>query len=157
MLHVDGSKNVDPGFEQLFHILPALGMARSGYVAVRQFVHQDQRRAAGEGGIKIELRDRAAAVGDMPGRLRRQPGEECRGLLTTMGFCHADQDIEPLGTQALGFGQHGEGFTHARTGAEEDFQLAAMRRGGLFQQAVRIRAQGLVGHLVVPLRVQRQI
>jgi hypothetical protein len=30
-------------------------MARAGRIAVRQLIHQNQRRAAGEGGVEIEL------------------------------------------------------------------------------------------------------
>ncbi len=56
MLNVDGGEHVDAGIQQLFNILPAFGMARAGRVAVRQFVHQDQRRTARQRGIEIEFR-----------------------------------------------------------------------------------------------------
>jgi hypothetical protein len=57
MLNVNRGENIDTGFQQFFNILPAFGVARAWRIAVRQLVHQDKRRTAGEGGIEIELGD----------------------------------------------------------------------------------------------------
>ena len=89
-------------------------------------------------------------MADAPGRLRRQPVKQRRGLFASVGFHHPDKYVEPLRPQPPGLRQHGEGFPDARAGPEENFQLAAMRLCGLFEQPVRIRAHRLVGHLVFP-------
>ena len=70
MLHVNGGKDVDTRFQQLLDILPALWMTRAWRVAVRQFVHQDQRRTAGEGGIEIKFRHQTTAMAGPPGGQR---------------------------------------------------------------------------------------
>ncbi len=119
-------------------------------ITVRQFVHQNKGGAAGEGGVEIELRHQPATMADTARGLRGKPLQQRRGLFTAVGFHHADENIEPLSPQSLSFCQHGEGFPDARAGAEEDFQFATMGFSCLFEQPVRIRAQGLVGHLVFP-------
>ncbi len=150
MLHVDGGKDINARFQQLFNVLPAFGVTRAGGVAVRQLVHQDQCRTAGEGGVQIEFRHQTTTMMNTPGRLGRQPGQQGGGLLATVGFRHADQNIKPLGAQTLRFTEHGEGLADPRAGAEKDFQLAAMGGGSLLQQFVRVRALRLVDHLVFP-------
>ena len=47
MLDVNGSENIYPGLQQFIHILPALWMAGAWRIAVRQLIHQNQRRTAG--------------------------------------------------------------------------------------------------------------
>ncbi|MNE19433.1 hypothetical protein D3C80_1125130 [compost metagenome] len=55
MLDIDGGQHVDTGVQQLFHILPALRMARTVGVTVRQLIHQDQCRVACQRGIEIKF------------------------------------------------------------------------------------------------------
>ena len=64
MLYVDGCQHVDAGIQQLFHILPAFGVARTVSVAVRQFIHQHQRRVARQRGVEIEFMHQPAAMLD---------------------------------------------------------------------------------------------
>ena len=66
VLDVDGRIDVDAGVEQLVDVLPAFRVARAGRVGVREFVDQEQRRAARERGVEIEFAQRAAAVLDFP-------------------------------------------------------------------------------------------
>ena len=150
MLNIHRGEDVNACLKQLLNILPALRMAGAWRIAVRQFVHQDQGRAAGKGGIKIKLRDQPPAMADTLGRLRRQPRQQRSRLFATVGFHHADENIKPLRPKPLGFRQHGEGFPDTRAGAEKNFQLATVGFSRLFKQPVRIRAHGLVGHLVLP-------
>ncbi|MNB91488.1 hypothetical protein D3C75_385690 [compost metagenome] len=75
VLDVNSGKNVNARFEQLLNILPAFGVARAGRIAVRQFVHQDQRRAAGEGGVEIELTHQTPTSVVASGRQDRQAGQ----------------------------------------------------------------------------------
>ncbi|MNE19432.1 hypothetical protein D3C80_1125120 [compost metagenome] len=62
------------------------------------------------------------------------------GFAAAMGFHHADQHVQPLAAQPLGFLQHGVGFAHPGTGAEENLQPTAGLFIGQRQQAVRVRA-----------------
>ena len=55
MLHVERRLDVDARVEQLHHVLPALRVARPGGVRVRELVEQEQRRAAGERCVEVEL------------------------------------------------------------------------------------------------------
>ncbi|MNP62481.1 hypothetical protein D3C76_1577700 [compost metagenome] len=64
---------------------------------MRQFVHQNQGGAAGKGGVEIKLGDQTAAVVDAPSGLCRQPLQQRRCLLASVGFHHANQNIQPLG------------------------------------------------------------
>ena len=48
VLDVDRSEDVDAGGEQFLNVLPALGVATAGGVAVGQFVHQHQGRPGRE-------------------------------------------------------------------------------------------------------------
>ena len=89
-------------------------------------------------------------MADAAGRLGGKPLQQRCRLFTSVGFNHADEYIEPLRPKPLGFRQHGEGFPDTRAGAKENFQFAAMGFSRLFKQPVRIRAHGLVGHLVFP-------
>ena len=146
MLDVDGGEDVDTGFEQFFDVLPAFRVARTRRVAVRQFVHQDQRRTAGQRGIKVKFMDVASAMGNAFLREGAEPLQHGGGIFAAVGFRHADQNIQPLSAQPLRFRQHCPGFAHPGAGAEKHLQLAAMRRSGLLQQTVRVRTQRLVTH-----------
>ena len=146
MLDVDGGEDVDTGFEQFFDVLPAFRVARTRRVAMRQFVHQDQRRAAGQRGIKVKLMDVASAMGNALLREGAKPLQHGGGIFAAVGFRHADQNIQPLSAQPLRFRQHSPGLTHPGAGAEKHLQLAAMRRSGLLQQTVGVRTQRLVTH-----------
>lgn len=139
MLHVDGGNHVDTGIQQLFNVLPALGMARALYVGVRQFIHQDHRRMARQRGVEVEFR-MARPTSGAP-RQHRQSLQQRGGLFTAVGFDHASQHVQPLRTQALRLLQHGVGFPYARTGAEVDFQFTAMAVAVIEQQGIGIGAR----------------
>ena len=121
VLDVYGGKHVDTGIEKLFDILPAFGVARAWRIAVRQFINQDQRRPARQRGIEIEFVDVASTMREAALGEGAEPFQHRRGLFPTVGFRHADQNIQSLGAQPLRFRQHCPGFTDARTGAKEHF------------------------------------
>ena len=147
VLHVDGGDHVDARVQQLVDILPALGMARSLHVGVRQLVHQDHRRMARQRRVQIEL-GMTRAAGGAP-RQHHEPAQQAGGLFPPVRLYHADQHVEPLRAQPLRLLQHGVGFTYPRAGAEVDFQLAAMAVGLLQQQRVGIGAFAFVVHYVL--------
>ena len=55
MLDIQRRVDVDPGRQQLFHILIPLGMPALRRVGVGQFVHQRQLRSARQDGVEIHL------------------------------------------------------------------------------------------------------
>ena len=55
VLHVHGGQHIDACFQQLFDVLPALGVAATRGVAVGQLVDQQKARLACQGGVEVEL------------------------------------------------------------------------------------------------------
>jgi hypothetical protein len=149
MLDVDGGVDVDASIQQLLDVLPALGVARTRRIGVRQLVHQDQRRPAGQGGVEVELLQGGAAILDLPPRQERhhaaQGGhaEQGLGFYPAVGLDKADQKVDALGTLLESRLKHGVGFANASGCTKEDFELAALaaRLVGLHtgQQLVGIR------------------
>ena len=68
MLDVERREDVDAARQQLFDVLPSLGMARSVDVGVRELVDQDQRRTTLERGIEVELGELRALILDFLAR-----------------------------------------------------------------------------------------
>ena len=62
MLDVDGGKDVNTRFQQFFNILPAFRVARAWRITVRQFVHENNRRATGQRRVEIELAEMASVT-----------------------------------------------------------------------------------------------
>ena len=67
VLDVDGGDDVDAGVEQVAHVLPPLGVPRSGDVRVGQLVDEGDLGAAGEHGVEVHLLD-GGARGTSTGR-----------------------------------------------------------------------------------------
>jgi hypothetical protein len=149
MLNVERAVDVDAGCQQFLDVLPALGVARTGEVGMRQFVHQDKTGPARQGGIEIELGQASAAVIDQCRRQHRQAVEQRRRLAATVGLDHACQHVDTVSPQLARRQQHREGLAHACRRAEVDAQLAAALAllVGMYlrQQGIRIGAWG-VGH-----------
>ncbi len=96
MLDVDCGEDIDTGVEQFFDILPALGMPATGGVAVRQFVHQDQRWPPRQRAIEIELPEGPIPVRNFPERQNFQALQQRGGFLATVGFNDAHHHIQTL-------------------------------------------------------------
>ncbi len=119
VLDVNGGKYVNAGFQQLFDVLPAFRMTRAGRVAVRQLIDQNQRRATGQRAVKVKLLYVAPAVGKAALGQGTEPLKHCGRLFASVGFRHANQNIQPLGAQPLRFRQHRPGFTDPGAGAKK--------------------------------------
>src|SRR5262245_12174809 len=97
---------------------------------MRQFVHKDEGRAAGESGVEVELLQGCAAILDLPaGQGRQRPtqcgsSQQCFGFHPAMRFDIADEDIDTLSALFEAGLKHGIGFAHTSCCAEEDFELA---------------------------------
>ncbi len=147
MLDVQRRPDVDAGGQQLLDVLPALGMARARDIGVGAFVHQQEPRPPGQGGVDVELHQGAPAIGDRLSRQDFQPLEQGRGLGSPVGFHHPHQHLGPLRLPPPGLLQHLVGLAHARRHAEKDLEPAAPGPLRFLQQRIRIGATRLVeGH-----------
>ena len=121
-------------------------MARAFHVGMRQFVHQQHGRTAGQRGIEVELRQRVATVRHLAQRQPRQPGQQIGGFGPAVRLDDADHDIGPDLVFALRGVQHRVGFADAGAGAEVDAQPATggTRRpfAELLKKLVRVGARG---------------
>lgn len=70
-------------------------------VAVGEFVHQRQRRAARQQRIEVHFLQHAALVLDAPPWQHLQPGQQHLGLGATMGLDDADDDLDALASPCL--------------------------------------------------------
>ena len=55
MLDIDSGIDIYARFQQFIHILPALGMARTRRIGMRQFVYQDQCRLTLERSVQVKF------------------------------------------------------------------------------------------------------
>ncbi|MNS73633.1 hypothetical protein D3C72_1070800 [compost metagenome] len=140
VLHVECRPHLDAGGQQLLHVLPALGVARAGRVGVGEFVDQQHGGLARQCGVEVELRERAAPVGQLAQRQRVEPREQRGGLAAAVGFDHADEHVAPGLALAPGGAEHGPGLADTGTGTEVDAQLAAQRARLV---AAQLREQGV--------------
>ncbi len=137
VLHVDRGVDIDAGIEQFHHILPALGVARAGVVGVRQLIDQQQRGAAQQRGIEIELRERDAAMLQPLRRQDLQAFEQRLGFRAAVQLDIADDHVDARGgLLARGF-EHGIGLADARRRAEKYLQMTARRCAGLALHALQ--------------------
>ena len=110
-----------------------------------QLVDEDERRAAREGGVEIELAEHRAAVLDRARRQPLEPREERLRLGPAVGLDPADHHVDTrrvLGSRGL---EHRISLPDAGGGAEEHLELSA-RLTRLFlsdvrQQGVGVRAR----------------
>ena len=68
------------GVEQFLDVLPALLVARTGHVGVRELVDQGDLAAAGEHRVQVHLLEGGAAVGE-PGPRAPPPGPSISALV----------------------------------------------------------------------------
>ncbi len=120
VLDVHRRDDSDPCLEQLVDVLPALLVSRPRRVRVRELVHQDDVRPAGEHRVDVELLQCRASV------LDRFPGDDLeiadllgRGL-AAVGLDETDDDVLAALAAAAALVQHRVGLPHARSGAEVD-------------------------------------
>ena len=125
VLDVERGVDVDAGVDELEHVLPPLGVARALGIAVGELVHQNDARPAGQGRVEIEFLERAAAVGNLPGREDLQSLEKGLRLHPAVGLDDAHDHVHPVGPELARGLEHGEGLADARRGAEEELEAAA--------------------------------
>ena len=153
VLHIERCPDVDAGVQQLLHILPALGVARTGCVAVGQFVQQQHLGFGLQGCVNIKLQQHLAPVGHFLQRQAGQARQQFFGLAPAMGFYQTNEHRLPGCLGALRGAEHGKGFSHPGAGTKVDAQLAACHGlrvlAQLRQQCVGVGAVVGGGHGVV--------
>ena len=65
VLDVQGRDHADPGLEQLLDVLPALLVARAGYVGVRELVDERDLRPPSEHGIDVQFLELPVPVAEL--------------------------------------------------------------------------------------------
>ena len=136
VLDVERRVDVDARGQELRDVLPALGVPRARRVRVGQLVDEDERGAAREGGVEIELAEHRAAVLDRARRQPLEPGQERLRLGPAVGLDPADHHVDTrrvLGSRGL---EHRISLPDAGGGAEEHLELSA-RLTRLFLSDVR--------------------
>jgi len=98
VLHVEGGPDIDAGAEQLFHVLPAFGVARAGHVAMGQFIHQHHGGMAAQGGVEVEFAERELAMLQRGAGQLFQAMEPLGGFRAAMGFHHPASTSRPRAT-----------------------------------------------------------
>ncbi len=124
MLDVERGVDGDPRVEQLEHVLPALGVAGTGGVGVRQLVDQDHRGAASERGVQVELPEGGASVGHVARGQDVEALEERFRLGPPVRLDVADEHVGPVGAELARLLEHREGLADAGGGAEEQLEAA---------------------------------
>jgi hypothetical protein len=130
VLDVHRGDHVDPGRQQLFDVLPALGVPRARDIGVREFVDERDLRLAREHRVEVHLLERAAAVGDDAAGNDLQAPEELSGQLPVVGLGEADDDVRAAGEPTVALTEHRVRLSHPGRRAEVDAQLTALHAIG---------------------------
>ncbi len=131
VLDVHGGPDGDARLEQLLDVLPALRVARRGLAAeqirVRELVDEQDRGAAFERRVEIELVPHDPAVADRQVRQGFEPFHEPLCLGAAVRLDVADHDLRAARARRACGREHREGLAYAGRGAEEDPELATLR------------------------------
>ena len=96
VLDVERGDDVDARVEQFQHVLIAFRVAGAGRVGVGEFIHQQEIRPSLERGVEIELLQHVPAVFELLARQNRQPVQQRRRFLASVGFHHADEHLQAV-------------------------------------------------------------
>lgn len=127
VLHVDGGQHVDARGEQLLDVLPALLVARTGDVGVREFVHNGHFGPAGEDRVDIQLGELAPTVHAGAPRHDLDAVEERGGLGAAVRLDEPGHDVGAALQPPPRLAQHREGLADAGRRPEVDPQLSPGR------------------------------
>ncbi len=124
VLDVERRRHIDPRRQQLPDILPALGVPAAGHIAVRQLVHQRERRPTRQQTVEVQLAQLDAAVPHRAAGQYRQVPQLLLGAAPAVGLGDAHHDVQPLAPQPPALGEHGVRLPDPRRRPQEDPQPA---------------------------------
>src|SRR4051812_29347989 len=93
VLDVERRVDVDAGVEELFDVLPPLGVARSRRVRVRELVDEEQPWLARERGVDIELLEHHSAVLHLVPREHLEADDERPRVVASVRLDDADDHV----------------------------------------------------------------
>ncbi len=131
VLDVQRRDHVDPGPQQLLHVLPALLVTRAGHVRVRELVHERDLGPAREDRVDVHLFELGVAVTEALSRHHLEVGDLVGGLPPTVCLDEARHDVLAVVAAAPALVQHREGLADAGCGAEVDPERSARHKGRL--------------------------
>ena len=124
VLDVDRAHDPDPGFEDLEHVFPALGVRpRARDVGVGELVDEGYLGLAGEDGGEVHLLEPGAPVVDHLAGDDGKVADLGGGHLPAVGLDEADHHIGAALVAAPALVQHGPGLADAGDGAQVDAEL----------------------------------
>ncbi len=100
--------DVDPGLQQLLHVLPPLGVAgaATGRVGVGELVHQHNLGATGQHRVEVHLGELGSPVGHRTPRHRLQALGHGRGRSPPVRLGETRDHVGASGTQTPAFFEH---------------------------------------------------
>ena len=119
VLDVERGPHVDAGGEQLLDVLPALGVAAAGDVAVGKLVDEQQPRLARQRLVDVELAEDLVDVDRGLARDHLEALDERLRLAPPVRLDEADDDVAALLLLGARCRQHGVGLADARSRARE--------------------------------------
>ena len=124
VLDVHRGEHGDPCLEQILDVLPALGVARPGHVAVGQLVNEGDLRPPGQDGVDVHFGERGASVLQRLAGHHLQIPDQLLGVLPTVSLDEADHHVGAATAAPVRLLEHGEGLAHARCGPKVDPKLS---------------------------------
>ena len=139
VLDVHRAYDVDPGVEQLDHVLVALPVLAPGNVRVRDLVDEHHGRLPCEDCVDVQIFHDDAPVLLRPARNDLETIEERPGLGSPMRLDEPHDDVYASLAQRPGLLEHPECLAHARSKADVELQLAALRALDELDEVLRLR------------------
>ena len=132
MLNIHGGVHINAKRQQFFDILAALSVPAALRVGMGKLVHKKKGRAACDGSVQVKFAQRHVFVFHAQRRQLFQSLQQGERIRTRVRLDVSGHNVgSRRECRVCGF-QHGVGFSHARSIAEEYLQSAAhMRRIGL--------------------------
>jgi hypothetical protein len=128
VLDVHRGEHGDPCLEQILDVLPALGVARPGHVAVGQLVNECDLGSAGQNGLDVHFGERGTSVLERLAGHHLQIPDQLLGVLSSVSLDEADHHIGATTAAPMRLLEHGKGLAHARRGPQIDPKLSTCHR-----------------------------
>ena len=124
VLDVDRGDDVDAGIQKFLDILPALGVAGTWHVGVRELVHESDLGPAGQHGVEVHLLEERAAVRQLGPGHDLQPVKELRSERPPVGLHERHDHVGPALETPVTLAEHGEGLADAGRRTKIDPELS---------------------------------